>query len=143
MNAEDPETMRALDTRLGRMHHTLDTSPGFEDRLADRIAALRPTRAMPPTSEALAGLERVHERERREADRQARVESTVAGVATLGAALAAWRFAPLIVRLFETYAGTVQVEPSLLAGGTLVAAGAALWAVLRRFGIEPRSMVGI
>ena len=29
MNVEDQETMRALDTRLGRMHRTLDTMPGF------------------------------------------------------------------------------------------------------------------
>ena len=143
MNVEDPETMRALDTRLRRMHHTLDTSPGFQARLADSVAALAVRRAVPPRAAVLAELERVHERERREADRQARVESTVAGVATLGAALAAWRFAPLIVRLFETYAGTVQVEPALLAGGTLAAAGVALWAVLRQLGIEPRSLVGI
>jgi hypothetical protein len=143
MNAEDPETMRALDTRLGRMHRTLDTMPGFEDRLADRIAALRITRAALPTAEARAELERVHERERREADRQARVETAVMTIATLGAALAVWRFAPVIVRLFETYADTVQIEPALLAGGTLVVAGAALWALLRQLRIEPRSLVGI
>jgi hypothetical protein len=143
MNVEDPETMRALDTRLGRMHRTLDTMPGFEDRLADRIAALQVTRATPPAAAARAELERVHARERREADRQARVESAVVTIATLGAALAAWRFAPVIVRLFDAYADTVQMEPALLAGGTLVVAGAALWAALRKLGIEPRSLVGI
>lgn len=143
MNVEDPETMRALETRLGRMHRTLDTMPGFEDRLADRIAALQITRAAPPTAEARVELERVHARERREADRQARVESVVMTIAALGAALAVWRFAPVIMRLFETYADTVQMEPALLAGGTLVVAGAALWAALRQLGIEPRSLVGI
>jgi hypothetical protein len=71
------------------------------------------------------------------------VEAAVVTIATLGAALAVWRFAPAIVRLFETYADTVQMEPTLLAGGTLVVAGAALWAVLRQLGIEPRSLVGI
>lgn len=143
MNVEDPETMRALDTRLGRMHRTLDAMPGFEDRLADRIAALRITRAAAPTAEVRAELERMHERERREAGRQARVESAVMTIATLGAALAVWRFAPVIVRLFEAYAVTVPMEPALLAGGTLVVSGAALWAALRQLGIEPRSLVGI
>jgi hypothetical protein len=143
MNVEDPETMRALDTRLGRMHRTLDTMPGFEDRLADRIAALRITRAATPTAEARAELARMHERERRAADRQARVESAVMTIAALGAALAVWRFAPVIVRLFETHAVTVPMEPALLAGGTLVVSGAALWAALRQLGIEPRSLVGI
>lgn len=143
MNVEDPETMRALDTRLGRMHRTLDTMPGFEDRLAERIAALRITRAAAPTAEARAELERMHERERRAADRQARVESAVMTIATLGAALALWRFAPVIVRLFEAYADTVPMEPALLAGGTLFVTGAALWAALRQLGIEPRSLVGI
>lgn len=143
MNVEDQETMRALDTRLGRMHRTLDTMPGFENRLADRIAALQITRATPPAAAVRAELELVHERERREADRQARVESAVVTIATLGAALAAWRFAPVIVRLFDAYADTAQMEPALLAGGTLVVAGAALWAALRQLGIEPRSLVGI
>jgi hypothetical protein len=143
MNAEDPEAMRALEARLGRLHRTLDTSPGFEDRLAARIAALDLARTAPLAAEALAGLERVHDRERREADRQARMESAVIGIAALGAALAVWRFAPLISRLVESYANMAQVAPALFAAGTLAAAGTALWAVLRRMGIEPRSLVGI
>ena len=142
MNPEDPEAMRMLDARLGRLHRKLDTSPGFEDRLAARIAATGVSRPASPAAEALARLERVHERERREAGRQARVESVVMTIAALGAVLAAWRFAPLLARLIEAYASTAEVAPTLFAAGTLAVTGAALWALLRRSGVEPRSFVG-
>jgi hypothetical protein len=142
MNTEDPQAMRALDTRLSRLHRNLDTSEGFEDRLAARIADTRRAHAAPLAAEALAGLERVHERERHEADRQARLEWAVIAVAGLGATLAVWRFAPLIAGLLESYANTVQVAPALFATSTLAAAGVTLWAVLRRMGFEPRSLLG-
>jgi hypothetical protein len=142
MNPEDPEAMRMLDARLGRLHRNLDTSPGFEGRLAARIAAIGVSRPAPPTAEALARLERVHERERREAGRQARMESVVMAIAALGAVLAAWRFAPLLARVIEAYATTAEVAPTLFAAGTLAVAGAALWALLRRSGVEPRSFIG-
>jgi hypothetical protein len=137
VNTEDPEIMRALDARLG-----LDTSPGFEDRLAARIADMDRARLAPPAAEALAGLERLQERERSEADRQARIDMAIMGIAGLGAALAVWRFAPEIAGLFETYASAAQTAPALFTVGTVAVAGAALWPVLRRMGIELRSLVG-
>ena len=142
MNTEDAKAMRALDARLGRLHRKLDTSEGFEDRLAARIADMRRAHAAPLAAEALAGLERVHERERHEADRQARLEWTVIAAAGLGATLAVWRFAPLIAGLLEGYANTVQVAPTLFATSTLAAAGVALWAALRSLGFEPRALFG-
>lgn len=142
MNAEDPEAMRALDARLGRLHRDLDARPGFEHRLAARIAEVDKTRGASLAPEALAVLERVHERERREADRQARLESTVIAMAGLGAALAAWRFSPSILRLLDTYANTAQVEPILFAAASLASVGIVLWAVLRSLGFEPRSLLG-
>jgi hypothetical protein len=142
MNAQDPEAMRALDARLGRLHQGLDTRPGFEDRLAARVAAMKIDQAAALSPAALARLERVHERERREADRQARLDSAVIAAAGLGAAVAVWRFAPLIARLLETYASAAQVAPALFAAGSLLAAGVVLWAALRKLGFAPGSLLG-
>jgi hypothetical protein len=142
MNAEDQEAMRALDVRLGRMHRDLDTRPGFEDRLAARIAEMERVHAAAPGSAALARLESLHQRERHAADRQARLESVVVAVVGLGTGLAVWRFAPLVARLGERYAETAEASPVWFAAAAVLAVGAALWAALRRMGLDPGLPLG-
>lgn len=140
MNAEDDEAMRALDARLGRLYGNLDTSPGFEDRLQARIAALAAARARPLAAEARERLEREHAMERAAVDRAARVDSIAVAIGGLGSALGLWRFAPEISRW---YAATVeQMDPVLVAFGGMAVIGAAAWALLRRFDVNPRTLVG-
>lgn len=136
MNAEDTDAMQALDNRLRKMFVGLDAAPGFEDRLQARIATL----AASPSLELRERLQREHDRARAVADRAARVEALAIGIAGVGGLLAVWRFAPEVANL---YAASVEIlGPAAIGVATLAAAGAALWAVLRQFDVDPRRLVG-
>jgi hypothetical protein len=137
MKAEDPEAMRELDARLSKLYGGLDTGPGFEQRLAARVAMLR---RVPVTAEARARLEHEYRRELQEADREARTEATILGVAALGGALAVWRFAPQWSAWIVDFLD--RTDPLVVALGALAATAAALWTTLRRIGVEPRSLIG-
>lgn len=136
MNAEDTEAMQALDTRLRNLFSSLDADPGFGDRLQARLAAL----AERPTEDLRARLEREHDRARAAADRAARLDGLAIGIAGLGGLLALWRFAPELERLYS--AAVEPAGPTAIGFVTLAAVGAALWAVLRQSGIDPRRLVG-
>lgn len=136
MNAEDTDAMQALDNRLRKMFVGLDTAPGFEDRLQARIATL----AASPSQELREQLQREHDRARAVADRAARVEALAIGIAGLGGLLAVWRFAPAMANLYATSVETLG--PAAIGAATLAVAGAALWAVLRQFDVDPRRLVG-
>jgi hypothetical protein len=136
MNAGDDEAMQALDNRLRKLFAGLDAGPGFEQRLQARIATL----AARPSAEALARLEREHDRARAAADRAARVEGLAIAIGGVGSLVAVWRLAPSLVHL---YSASLEVaSPALIGVATLAAAGAALWAVLRQFDVDPRRLVG-
>lgn len=136
MNAEDTDAMQALDDRLRKMFARLDTTPGFEDRLQARIATL----AAPPARELREQLQREHDRARAVADRAARVDALAIGIAGIGGLLAVWRFAPALANL---YAASMETPgPVAIGVATLAVAGAALWAVLRQFDVDPRRLVG-
>jgi len=136
MNAEDTEAMQALDNRLRKMFSGLDTAPGFEDRLQAHMAALDG----PSLEERRALLEREHERARVAADRAARVDALAIGIAGLGGLLAVWRFAPALAHLYST--SLDAAGPTTIGFATLAAVGAGLWALLRRFDVDPRRLVG-
>jgi hypothetical protein len=140
MNAEDPEAMRALDERLRTLYRGLDTSPGFDDRLQARMAGLSATRSARAASVDRGRLEREHERALAAAARAARIDAIAVGIGGLGGILALWRFAP---NLSAWYATSVEtVDPLLVGFGSLAVTAVALWALLRRFGVDPRTLVG-
>ena len=139
MNVEDPEAMRELDARLGRMYAALDASPGFEQRLEAHINRLR-TKQTAASVEARARLERLHARECRKADREALLEASTVGLAALGSALAVWQLAPRWMGWVTHYLD--QTDPLFISLAALAATGLALWAMLRRAGVEPRSLIG-
>lgn len=137
MSTEEPEAMRALDARLRRLYGSLDTRPGFEDRLQARIAELAAAR---PTSVDRAQLEREHEHALAAARSAARIDTIAVGLAGLGGVLALWRFAP---QLSAWYATSVEtLDPLVIGFGSLAATAVALWALLARFHIKPRTLVG-
>jgi hypothetical protein len=136
MNAEDTEAMQALDHRLRKIFSDLDAAPGFEQRLQARIA----THALRPTADELAQLERQHHRARAAADRAARVDSLAIAIAGVGSLVAVWRFAPGLARLYAASVETLGL--ATIGVATLAIAGAALWAVLRQFDVDPRRLVG-
>lgn len=139
MNQEETEAMRALDARLAKLYGGLDTRPGFEERLQARIASLSAARAAAP--EALrAQLEREHERARAAANRAACLDAIAVTIGGAGAAVALWKLAP---QLTQWYAATLgQVDPLAAAFGSLAIVAAAGWALLRRFDVSPRTLVG-
>ena len=137
MNMEEPEAMRALDARLRRLYGGLDTRPGFEDRLQARIAELAVAR---PAAADRSLLEREHEHALAAARSAARIDSIAVGIGGLGAALALWRFAP---QLSAWYATSIEtLDPLVVGFGSLAVTAAALWALLARFHIKPRTLVG-
>jgi hypothetical protein len=132
MNVEDNEAMQALDTRLRKMFSGLDTAPGFEDRLQARMAAQ-------PAGELRVRVEQEYDRARAAANSAARMDAVAVGVAGIGGLLAVWRFAPELAGL---YSASVDAAGLTTIGfATLAAAGAALWAVLHRFDVDPRRLV--
>jgi hypothetical protein len=137
MNTEDPETMRALDARLRKLYGGLDTRPGFDDRLQARIAELSAAR---PSAAERSRLEQEHERALAAARRAARIDAIALGIGGLGSAMALWEFAP---QLSAWYATSVEtLDPLLVGFGSLAVTAVALWGLLRRFGVDPRALVG-
>ena len=136
MNAEDTEAMQALDNRLRKIFAGLDAAPGFEQRLQSRIATL----ATQPPAEVFARLEQEHDRARAAADRAARVDGLAIAIGGIGSLVAVWRLAPSIAQLYSTSLEAAGPTPISIA--TLAIAGAALWAVLRQYGVDPRRLVG-
>ena len=137
MSTEDPEAMRALDARLRRLYGSLDTRPGFEDRLQARIAELAVAR---PTAADRSRLELEHEHALAAARSAARIDSIAVGLGGLGAALALWRFAPQLSAWYVTSVETL--DPLFIGFRSLAVTAAALWVLLGRFHVDPRTLVG-
>jgi len=140
MNVEDDEAMRALDARLKRLYGGLDTSPGFDARLQARIAQLASVGARPSAAAAREQLERNYARARAAADRAARIDAVAVAIGGLGSVLALWRFAPQLTQWYADMTG--RLDPTLVAYGSLAAVLVAGWAMLRRFDVSPRMLVG-
>jgi hypothetical protein len=137
MSTEDPEAMRALDARLKRLYGSLDTRPGFEDRLQARIAELAAAR---PTAADRSRIELEHEHALAAARSAARIDAIAVGIGGLGGALALWRFAP---QLSAWYATSIEtLDPLLVGFGSLAVTLLGLWVLLDRFHIRPRTLVG-
>jgi hypothetical protein len=137
MNAEDTEAMQALDNRLRKMFAGLDADAGFEQRLQARVTTL----AARSPAEALARIEREHDRARTAADRAARVDALAIAIGGIGSLVAVWRLAPSIAHLYSTSLETAS--PALISVATLAASGAALWALLRQCDVDLRRLVGV
>ena len=129
------DAMQALDSRLRKMFSGLDAAPGFDARLQARLAEL----AAQPEAALRARLEREYAAARAAALRTARLEGATIGVAGLGALLMVWRLGPDLAQL---YSASVQAAGPVTAGFVVLAAsGAALWAILRRFGVDLRRLI--
>jgi len=128
MNTDDTRNA-ALDARLRRMLGGLDASAGFEERIMRRVAGLATAGAVPP-EELRARFERRRKRVRRRLRREAWMNGvTIAGLGACAGGLL-WRYAPAIRRLAE--AAAWQLDPALLATGTLAALGVAVWLLLKQ-----------
>lgn len=115
-----------LDARLRRAFAGIDTSPGFEARIAARISGLHAEPADAIRERIEHGQLRTAQRLRREAWVSA---ASVAGVGAAGLALV-WRHGPAIARWTEA-ALTAASAPSALMGLALGALSLGLWSVLR------------
>lgn len=115
-----------LDAGLRRIFAAIDTAPGFESRIAARIAA----RENVPAPLLLA---RAETRRRRETGRLRR-EAWLNGVTAAGAGAAAiavvWRHGPAVARWTET-AISSAADSGLLAGIAFATLGLGLWPALR------------
>lgn len=134
MNSGENEAMRALDARLRKTLSGLDAAEGFEARLQARLSAAAAARAAPDAAVLRARLEREHQRRRTAADRAALADGAATAMAGIGGLLAVWRFAPELARLYAT--AEQAAGPTVIGFATLALAGAALWAMLRRFGVD-------
>jgi hypothetical protein len=121
------DTRRAdLEARLRGLLGGMDASAGFEARVMQHVAAL----AVTPRADLRAQFERRRELRRR----RLRQEAWMSGMTTLGLGACAvallWRFAPAIRELAAN--STSLNDPGLLAVGTLVTVGAAVWLLVKR-----------
>jgi hypothetical protein len=118
-----------LDARLRKLMGGLDTRAGFEARVTQRVVALRAT-----TVASRADLRAQFERRRDRVRRRLRREAWMNGITILGLAACAgallWRFVPEIQQVAAR--STWQVDPAIVAVGTLGALGAAVWFMLKR-----------
>lgn len=136
MNTEETDAMRLLDARLARLHADLDTRPGFEARLAAHVATLAEEQAAATQEANRQRIEQAYAAERAAAGREARFDTVILAIAGLTAALAAWRFCPVVLAGLEPLLS--RVDPGVVGLAVLPVAAGALWVVLRLFGVDPR-----
>lgn len=125
MSARPPQA-DGFDARMREIFAGIDTAPGFEARVAARVAALE---AVP----AEARRARAELRHRREAGRLRReywLNAATAAGAGAAAIAVVWRHGPAVARWTEA-AATVASEPGALMGLALGALAFGLWPVLR------------
>lgn len=123
--------MSDLDARLRRAFAEVDTRPGFEARVAARIASLDAEPAEVLRERVERSRVRAAGRLRREAWMNA---ATVAGVGAAGIALV-WRHGPAVAR-GTAAALEVASAPGALLGLAMATLALGLWPVLR--GLLPR-----
>lgn len=140
MSREEDDVMNLLDARLRKAMAGLDAAEGFEDRLRSRLSALAEARTAPDRAALRAALQREHDRQRAAAGRAALMDGAAIAVAGAGGLAAAWSFAPELVRLYATAAQAAG--PTAVGFATVALAGAALWALLRRFDVNLAAMAG-
>jgi hypothetical protein len=68
------------------------------------------------------------------------VDGAAIAIAGIGGLVAAWRFAPEFARLYATV--EQAAGPTVIGFATLALAGAALWALLRQFDVNPAALAG-
>ena len=115
-----------LDARLRRAFAGIDTSPGFEARIAARIAELDPEPVDVMRGRVERGRLRTAQRLRREAWMNA---ASVVGVGAAAIALA-WRHGPALTRWTEG-ALTAAADPGTQMYLALATLALGLWPVLR------------
>jgi hypothetical protein len=114
---------------LMRRHFAgIDTSPGFEARLAGRIAAMRMEPADVLRARVERRLELVAQRLRREAWMNA---ANAVGIGAAAIALV-WRHGPSVARRVEDLLAAAS-DPQALMGAAAVVLALGLWPALRRF----------
>jgi len=125
MNDRQPES---LDARMRRHFAGIDTTPGFEARLAARIAQ----RSAVPAETRRARADRRHELAAGRLRREALVDVAItAGIGVAAIALV-WRHAPVVNRWLEI-ALAAAVEPGTLMPVAAAALGLAVWLPLQRY----------
>ena len=117
-----------FDARMRRHFSDADTSPGFEARVMQRIAALRAA----PAAEERARVERGRELARLRLRREAWMNvTTAAGIGAAAIALI-WRRGPVVVEHMQV-AFDAAADPGFLTGIALAVLAVALWPLLQRF----------
>ena len=117
-----------LDERMRRHFAGIDTAPGFEARLAARIAG-----ATAPDLAALRA--RAARRRQRESDalrREAWMESAIAAALGFAAIALVWYHGPAVSQGVELAFDAVR-EPAVLTSLTVAALGVAAWLPLQRY----------
>ena len=119
-----------MDARPRGLFGRLDARPGFETRVAVRIAAL------PARTDQLADLraqfERRREQQRLRLAREAWTSGlTIAGIGAAGLALV-WRYAPEIQQWTLTRDPSTALDPLQIGGYSSVVLLAILWPLLRK-----------
>jgi anti-sigma factor RsiW len=118
----------ALDARMRRHFAGIDTAPGFEARLAARIAQASAV----PTAVLRARVERGHALAAQRLRREARVNVAIAAAVGVAAIALVWRHGPLVARWLDgALAGSL--DPGTLMPIALGALGLAVWLPLQRY----------
>jgi hypothetical protein len=127
MSIGDPNGIE-FDARMRRLFADLDTAPGFEARVMQRVA----TQSRAPRRDLRAQIERARSRSTRDLARQAWTNAaTAAGVGAAGIAIV-WRHRLEITQAVQ--AGLAGAADSgLLVGIAAVVLVAGLWPALRKY----------
>jgi hypothetical protein len=117
-----------FDARLRRALAGIDTAPGFEPRLAARIAALPDA----PVGERRARLEKENAQAARRLARDAWVNAATALGGGAAAVALVWRNAPVVTKWTEALLAAASA-PDILASVACGALALGLWPVLKRY----------
>ena len=116
-----------LDERLRRAFAGIDTSAGFEARVAARIAALHAA----PRAAELEYVERLRASAARRLAREAWMNAATAVGIGVAAIAVVWRHGPAVARWTED-ALAVASSPEVILPAAMTVLAAGLWPVLRR-----------
>lgn len=115
-----------FDARLRRAFAGVDTAPGFEARVAARVAALR----VEPADVLRARAESGRLREARRVRRETWLNAVTAAGAGVAAIAVVWRHEPAVARWTESQLAAAS-DPAVLMGIALSALALGLWPALR------------
>jgi hypothetical protein len=119
---------KGLDARMRRLFADVDTAPGFQARVMQRVAA----RSAAPRADLRAQFELARDHAARNLARQAWMNAaTAVGVGAAGIALV-WRHRLEVTQAVQTGLAAAA-DSGLLVGIAAVVLAAGLWPVLRRY----------